>query len=74
MMRELLLLITLLAAAQAHADQTCGTTATERKLSGAAKSSLLKKCEADAMAACDAQAGVARTRFTKKCVKDAVSG
>jgi hypothetical protein len=51
--------------------------ATEKKLAGAAKTSFLKKCDADATAACDTQAadkklaGAAKTSFTKKCVKDA---
>ena len=40
--------------------------------------SFMKKCEADAQKACDAQAaekklnGAAKTSFTKKCVTDAV--
>ena len=79
MIREWLLLATLLAAAQAQADQTCTAAASERKLNGAAKASFIRKCQADARAACDAQAteklaGVAMASFTKKCVKDAVDG
>ena len=54
------------------------TTATEKKLAGAAKGSFLKKCEKDAQASCEAQAGdkklagAAKNSFVKKCVKDAV--
>ena len=57
---------------------SCNAAAAEKKLSGAAKTSFLKKCEKDATAACEAQAvekkiyGAAKTSFTQKCVKDAV--
>ena len=60
------------------ADATCTSTAGEKKLAGAAKTSFMKKCESDAAARCDAAAaekklaGAAKTSFTKKCVKDAV--
>ena len=53
-------------------------TAQEKKLAGAAMSSFMKKCEADAQSACDATAkekklaGAAKDSFTKKCVGDAV--
>lgn len=63
------------------ANPACEAQATEKKLSGAAKSSFVTKCEKDAKAAvtktCDAQAaeqklaGAAKTSFTKKCVADA---
>jgi len=58
--------------------QTCKASAAEKKLSGAAKTSHLKKCEQDARAACEAASkekklsGAAKTSFEKKCVKDAV--
>ncbi|MGO4872804.1 MAG: hypothetical protein ACLPGW_19735 [Roseiarcus sp.] len=61
----------------AFADPTCVAQATDKKLAGAAKTSFLKKCEADAAKACDKQAadkklaGAAKTAFTKKCVSDA---
>ena len=71
----------------AHADATCDAKATDKKLAGAAKTSFLKKCNADAAAAsasapagnaaCDAKAadkklhGAAKTSFVKKCVADA---
>jgi hypothetical protein len=61
---------------------SCDAKAAEKKLAGAAKTSFVKKCEADsggaAMAACDAKAaekklaGAAKTSFTKKCVTDSV--
>ncbi|MEJ7929892.1 hypothetical protein WG922_07900 [Ramlibacter sp. AN1015] len=67
---------------QQAAAFTCETQAASRKLAGAAKTSFLKKCEADATAAsgataCEAQAntrklaGAAKTSFVKKCVADA---
>jgi hypothetical protein len=65
------------------ANPTCEAQATEKKLSGAAKNSFVKKCEKDANAdvskACNAQAaekklaGAAKTSFTKKCVSDATT-
>ena len=70
----------------ALAANDCEAQAAQKKLAGAAKTSFLKKCEADAgaanasagSAACDAQAdekklaGAAKTSFVTKCVKDAV--
>lgn len=67
----------------AHAaDNTCDAQATEKKLAGAAKTSFLKKCNANAKAAsaktdCEAKAadkklaGAAKNSFMKKCVADA---
>lgn len=62
------------------AENTCDTQAAEKKLAGAAKTSFLKKCNADAAkASCDAQAadkklaGAAKTSFTTKCVRDAAA-
>ncbi len=71
----------------AHAaDAACDTKAAEKKLAGAAKTSFLKKCNADAAAAapagnaeCDAKAaekklhGAAKNSFVKKCVADAAA-
>jgi hypothetical protein len=57
---------------------SCAAEATDKKLTGAAKTSFLSKCEKDASAACDKQAadrnlaGAAKASFTTKCVKDAV--
>ena len=59
-------------------NATCTANATEKKFSGAAKTSFLKKCEKDAAAKCDIAskemklAGAAKNSFSKKCVKDAV--
>jgi hypothetical protein len=61
----------------ALADATCVAQATDKKLAGAAKTSFMKKCDADAAASCDKQAadkklaGAAKASFTKKCVADA---
>jgi hypothetical protein len=61
----------------AFADGSCMTQATDKNLAGAAKTSFLKKCDADAATSCDKQAvdkkifGAAKTSFTKKCVADA---
>jgi hypothetical protein len=70
-----------MAASAPVAMSSCDAKAAEKKLAGAAKTSFVKKCEADASAgaaaACDAQAtekklaGAAKTSFTKKCVADA---
>jgi hypothetical protein len=52
--------------------------ASSANLSGAAKNSHMKKCEADAKKACEADskekklAGAAKTSHMKKCVGDAV--
>ncbi|WP_108376034.1 hypothetical protein [Limnohabitans sp. T6-5] len=59
-------------------DATCNTALSEKKLAGAAKTSFLKKCEADATSKCEAAAaerklaGAAKTSNIKKCVKEAV--
>jgi hypothetical protein len=57
---------------------SCKARAADKKLAGAAQTSFMKKCTADATTACDAAAadkklfGAAKTSFTKKCVNDAV--
>ncbi len=58
----------------------CEAKAAEKKLAGAAKTSFMKKCEADAgPSACEKQAGekklagAAKTSFVKKCDADAAS-
>ena len=59
-------------------DGSCKTRAAEKKLAGAALTSFMKKCEADATVLCDAAAaeknlsGAAKASFTKKCLADAV--
>ena len=65
------------------ANPACDAQAAEKKLSGAAKTSFVKKCEKDAAEAatntCDAQAadkklaGAAKNSFVKKCVTDATA-
>ena len=79
MIKSLALILSLsFATATMAADMTCNASATEKKLAGAAKTSFLKKCTADATTACQAAskekklAGAAKTSFEKKCVKVAV--
>jgi hypothetical protein len=67
-----------LMAASSWADQpTCTSQASDKKLAGAAKTSFMKKCQADALSACTATAsdkklaGAAKTSFMKKCQADA---
>ncbi len=79
MFKKLILIAVLSFTGSAFAqDATCTANATEKKLSGAAKTSFLKKCEKDAAAKCDIAskekklAGAAKNSFSKKCVKDAV--
>jgi len=70
-----------MSAAHAGSD-SCEAQATEKKLSGAARTSFVTKCDKDKNAqsaekVCEAQAaekklaGAARTSFTQKCVRDA---
>lgn len=78
------LLAVLLAASSVYAADDCAARATEKKLAGAAKTSFLKKCQADAQgpeeAACSANAkekklaGAAKNSYMKKCVADAKTG
>ena len=63
------------------ANPACESQANEKKLSGAARTSFIKKCEKDATdstkSACEVQAGekklsgAAKSSFVNKCVKDA---
>ncbi len=75
-MKAILLAAAFVFAASAAQAESC--TASSAKLSGAAKTSHMKKCETDAAATCDKQAadkklnGAAKTSFTNKCIKDAV--
>ena len=80
-MRAVLIAATLLAGlSTAHADGTCTSNATDKKLAGAAKTSFMGKCQKDAATTCDATAaskklaGAAKTSFTTKCMKDAIGG
>ncbi len=75
----LLAAVVLLSSSAAWADgPTCKGTAVDKKLAGAAMTSFMKKCEADAAKTCDISAsdkklfGAAKTSFSKKCVADAV--
>lgn len=61
----------------AHAaDSACMAAAKEKKLSGAARNSFVKKCEADAKSKCEAAAtekklsGAAKNSNVKKCVQE----
>lgn len=62
------------------ADLSCTAQAAEKKLTGAAKTSFMNKCERDARTSCETAAGekklsgAAKTSFSNKCVKDAVDG
>ena len=95
-MKKMISLLTFAAlafAGSAHAvlpAASCDAQAAEKKLAGAAKTSFLKKCNADAAGgaeakpdpavACEAQAaekklaGAAKTSFVKKCTADAAKG
>jgi hypothetical protein len=82
-------LLALVALASANvafaADASCEAKAMEKKLSGAAKNSFVKKCEKDMkkgpapQSLCEAKAkekklyGAAQASFVKKCVKDAAA-
>ena len=68
-------------ATSAHTEAgSCKAAAAEKKLAGAALSSFIKKCQADARNACDLAAGekrlagAAKSSFTTKCVRDRVGG
>ena len=55
------------------ADNACMSQAAEKKLTGAAKSSFVKKCVRDGCEATSLEkklAGAAKNSFTKKCVAD----
>lgn len=81
MKKLLVALVATFAVTSVYAADDCAAKATEKKLAGAAKTSFMKKCTADAMtpaqAACDATAkekklaGAAKNSFVKKCVADA---
>ena len=85
MLKKLLtVLVSSVAALAVHAaDATCEAKAAEKKLAGAAKTSFVKTCNKDTMAAnpaaaaCDTKAaetklaGAAKNSFVKPCVADA---
>lgn len=67
-----------LAFAGSASAMTCKADTAAKKLSGAAATSHMKKCEADAKARCEADsaakklAGAAAASHNKKCIADAV--
>ncbi len=78
------LVLVAFAATTAYAADDCAARAAEKKLAGAAKTSFMKKCQADSGAAagpeaasCEGKAkekklaGAAKNSFVKKCVADA---
>jgi len=85
-MKTLMSILTLVVAAfstpASAANAACEATAKEKKLAGAALTSFMKKCEADAAGAsnCEAMAaekklaGAAKTSFVTKCEKDGGKG
>jgi hypothetical protein len=76
-MKRLILAAALSLFALQAAAATCEMMARDKKLSGAAQASFVKKCEKDARARCDAAAakqklsGAARNSSVMKCVQDA---
>jgi hypothetical protein len=87
-MKTLMSILTLVVAALSTpalaANAACETAAKDKKLAGAALTSFMKKCEADAGGAggssCEAMAtekklaGAAKTSFVNKCEKDGGKG
>jgi hypothetical protein len=77
-MKGVVLAIALTAFSAQATAASCVAESAEKKLAGAAKTSFLKKCEADAKATCEASAkdkklsGAAQASFVKKCLADAV--
>jgi psiF repeat len=77
-MKRIIPAIALAAFAVQASAATCAAQSMEKKLTGAAEKSFMKKCEADAKATCEASAkekkvaGAAQTSFVKKCLADAV--
>jgi hypothetical protein len=82
MMQQFLFAVAVLAlgaASPAWADG-CTDQADTKKLSGAARTSFVKKCQSDAMGNCEKQAaekklsGAAKNSFVKKCSTDMGGG
>ncbi len=78
MKKSVCLFLLVFAAGSALAADDCESRAAEKKLAGAAKTSFMKKCEADAQAKCEAAAaekklaGAAKASNVKKCLSEAV--
>ncbi len=78
MLRSVIAITVLCASVTAAlADGSCKSVAGDKKLSGAAMNSFMKKCQTDAKATCETTAngrklyGAAKASFTKKCLSDA---
>lgn len=75
---RIIILAAALSLASSSAFATCKSESAAKKLSGAAQTSFMKKCESDATAKCEADsaarklAGAAKASHMKKCVADAV--
>ena len=77
-LKKLAIILTLaLSGSFAHAaDSACMTAAKDKKLSGAARNSFVKKCESNAKGKCEAAAaekklaGAAKASNVKKCVRE----
>jgi hypothetical protein len=75
---SLAVFLSVFAASAVAADATCSAQAGDKKLAGAAKTSFMKKCEADASTTCEKGAadkklaGAAKDSYLKKCVATAV--
>ena len=73
-----IILAAALSLAASNAFATCKSDSADKKLAGAALTSHMKKCEADAKVKCSADSkdkklvGAALTSHMKKCVADAV--
>lgn len=71
-----LILATAVSSVTFAADSACMAAAKDKKLSGAAQTSFVKKCEKDATAKCELGskekklAGAAKTSHMKKCVQE----
>ncbi|OZA21726.1 MAG: hypothetical protein B7X93_13590 [Hydrogenophilales bacterium 17-61-9] len=74
MKKLIALLATLILSSPAFAaDNACMTQAAEKKLSGAAQTSFVRKCVVDGCEATSQEkklAGAAKNSFTKKCLAD----
>ena len=80
-MKSVMLIIAALFLSQhAFAESPCEMRAAEKKLSGAAKNSFIKKCEKDARAVCEKDdiskrtSGAAKEAHIKKCISDSQQG
>lgn len=77
LLKVALIFVIALSGSLAHAaDSACMTAAKDKKLSGAARNSFVKKCESEAKAKCETAAsekklsGAAKTSSVNKCVRE----